>query len=282
MILLMIIKNSKTPRPRPYWHVDAKWIAGILLFISLGASVLLYNLASITVRSQAVPFTASILANLFSKDGQSQAVSTAELQRMAANLPDGATIIPISQFPALHLTKEQVESQSPTELESTLFTQLTGLIYDHGLAGAAAQLTSDPIAQRSFRDQAGPLRIMSKQTHDQLHQLSLIAGAISLVWLALLVLFSAGWGRLVSPGVVLMAVSPAGAIAGLAFATMSQSANGLHIPPSFMQSLGSNFERSYGVLAAVGAGLLVLALFGKIVQLIIRRARHETPEFLKD
>ena len=270
--------------PRPYWHVDAKWVAGILLFFSFSTLLALINLSNITTRDQAVPASASLVAGLFSKNGLDDPSGVAEFKQQAASLPDGATVTPLEEFPSIHLTKEQVESLSPADLRVAIFSQLTGAIYDNGLKNAAAELTSDPKAAQTFIDQAAPLGLLSKQNHEALQKASFVAAAVSLVWLVVLIYFSAGWGRLVSPAMVLLAVGPVGTALGAVLLALSQSDTTLGgvVPSSVLKMLSSSFQHTYGVASFVALGLLVVASVGRIVQSVMERAARKRPAFLKD
>ena len=281
---MIVLMPNYEKHPRPYWHVDAKWVAGILLFFSLSSLLVLLNLSNITSRDQAVPATASIVANLFSKNGLDDPGGVAEFKQQTALLPDGATITPLTGFPSVHLTKDQVENLSPADLRVAIFSQLTGAIYDNGLKNAAMQLTNDPKAAQTFTDQAAPLGLLSKQNHEALQKASLIAAAISLVWLVMLVYFSAGWGRLVSPAVVLLAIGPVGTLLGVALLALSQSDTtfGGVVPSSILKVLSNSLQHTYGAALFVALGLLVVASAGRIIQAIIERTARKRPAFLKD
>jgi len=197
-------------------------------------------------------------------------------------LPTGALITPLTQFPTLHLTKEQILTLSPADLKIAIFSQLTGAIYDQGLDQAANSFTSDPQAQQTFVQQASPLGLITKERHELLQRITLILGVISLLWLALLVLFSAGWGRLVSPATVLLLVSPIGAVIGLVILGLSQGDGPLSslAPTSLVSSVGNDLRQSYGLAAVIGVVLLIVAAIGKVIQSIVRR-HAERPAFLK-
>src|SRR5690242_6160959 len=90
---------SASKQMRPYWHIDAKWVFGILLCMSLGACLLVYNISTLTSKDQAVPLSAGIVASLFSKNGINDPNGLDELKQQAAALPDNAILTPLSQFP---------------------------------------------------------------------------------------------------------------------------------------------------------------------------------------
>lgn len=264
-------------RPRPYWHVDAKWIAGILLFVNLGACLLLYNLASLTERDHAVNISATIVASLFSPKGLDDASGLKEFRAQAAKMP-GTTIAPIEQFPSIRISKHDALTLGPRDLKIALFSQITGPIYDLGLKEAAKQFTSSPADQQKFINQAQILGILTKNTHDILQRLFLISSVATVVLFGILVLFSAGWGRLVSPGVVLVSVSPVGTLASLILLHPPTGDGSLTstLPSNIVEDVGASLSHSYMYAMILGFVLLAFALVGKIASSVLHRPNAST------
>ncbi|HEX7259485.1 MAG TPA: hypothetical protein VF272_00970 [Candidatus Saccharimonadia bacterium] len=52
-------------KSRPYWHVDAKWICGLLLVVMLGAGLFAVGLYRLTERSSAQALTGAIATTFF-------------------------------------------------------------------------------------------------------------------------------------------------------------------------------------------------------------------------
>ncbi len=270
--------NKTLSKPRPYWHVDAKWVAGILLFLSLGACLLLYNLSALTERDEAVNISATVVASLFSPKGLNDDNGLREFRQQAAKMP-GTTIVPIQQFPSIKISKHDALTLNAADLKIAIFSQITGPIYDLGLDDAAKQFTPKPSDQQNFIQQAQLLGILTKQTHTLLQVLFLGSVAVSVVLAALLVLFSAGWGRLVSPGVVLLAISPIGSLAGLLLLHPPSDGSSplAALPTKVVQDIGNTLSHSYAYATILGITLLAVAFVGKVVTSLMRQSRAGNP-----
>src|SRR5688572_13330556 len=73
-------------KPRPYWHVDAKWITGLLLAFVLGLTLLVYTLVQITAEDPAVDTLSMTMALLFSPQGLDDETEIAQFrQQLSAN-----------------------------------------------------------------------------------------------------------------------------------------------------------------------------------------------------
>ena len=272
--IITMIKTLLFPSPRPYWHVDLKWVSGILFFFAVGISLLLFNLSALTERERATTISATVIATMFSKDGLDDPKDIEILKQQAALIP-GDIITPIPQFPTLQVSKADLMAKSPRELRIALFKQLTEPIYDKGLKGAAKEFTADPVSQEKFQKDATLLGAFTKSTHDAFERALLWTSLFAGVMLLLLVYFSAGWGRLVSPGLVLLLVSPLGTIFSLLllYPPKDGDAPFAALPASVAQEIGTSLNQSYMSATLIGVGLLVLAGVGKIVQTALRHKK---------
>jgi hypothetical protein len=262
-------------KPRPYWHVNLKWIAGIGLFFALSAALLLYNLSALTERQRAVDISSTVVASLFSQGGLDVEKSLDNLRQNAALIP-GDSVTPIEQLPWITISKADLATMSAQDLRLKIFDQLTRPIYDKGVVGAAQSFTSDPAQQQKFVQQASILGSLTNQTHQVLQTAFVIAVILAVVELAVLVFYSAGWGRLVSPAVVFLLVSPLGVITGLLLSHPPTSGNALlaALPSTITHEIGNMLSSSYSAVAVAGASLLLVALVGKVVQIILRRSKN--------
>lgn len=264
----MALWSAKKPKlERPYWHVDMKWMCALALLITLGASLLFYNLSTLTKRASAISISTNIVASLFSKNGLDDPKGLEEFRQKAAKSA-GSTIAPIDQFPSVKISKQDALDLSPRDLRIKIFSQITAPIYDKGLEGAAAAQTSDKKAQQKFVKNASLLGVFTKKTHDILQNLFVITAVLSAVFLAALIYFSSGWGRLVSPAIVLMAISPMGAIAALLFTHPPADGNSpvKSLPSGVAHEIGSSLSHSYLNIFILGVGLIVLAVIGKLAE----------------
>jgi len=274
----MVLAPVQPKSPRPYWHVDAKWIAGILLFISLGASLLLFNLWSLTERDRAVNLSAVVVANLLSKNGLNDASGLRQFRTMVSHTK-GNTIAPISEFPSVKISKHDALTLDAAQLKIALFSQITGPIYDLGLEAAAKQFTSDPARQQQFIQQASTLGVLTKSTHELLMNLMVASMIISVLLLVAVVYFSAGWGRLASPGFIFLTASPFGSVTGLILLLTSTGSGSLQsiLPASTAQDIGGLLSRSYALAFVAGIVLLVTAFIGKVISMLVHQSRLANP-----
>lgn len=257
---------------RPYWHVDAKWVSGILLFFALSAALALFNLAALTERDFAVRATATVVAGFFSKDGLDDPKDVEVFRQRAATTP-GETVAPIEQFPWITLTKKEIAELSPRELRVKIFSQITAPIYDKGLKGAAADFTKNPIEQEQFVKQAGILGLVTKSTHQTIQTAFAITAILTVVLLGATIYFSAGWGRAVSPGLLLFGASLLGTFLGLLATYSPKDGDGPFsaMPTELREGIAASLTQSYLPAAILGLALLLGALIGKTVQRVVQR-----------
>lgn len=237
-----------------------------MLFFALSAALLFYNLATLTSRDTAVTISANVIANLFSRDGLDDEKGLMEFRQQAAKSPSDK-IAPVAQFPGVTVTKQQALTLKARDLRIAIFSQITGPIYDLGVVGAAKQFTNKPADQAAFVRQASVLGILTKQTHNMLVTGFWATAVLSILFIAGLVYFSAGWGRLVSPGVLFVIVSPLGSAAGLILSFPPRDGTSLaaSLPESVAHTAGQSLGVSYLSIFLIGITLLLAAAIGKII-----------------
>jgi hypothetical protein len=270
------MKPSAKDHTRPYWHVDAKWICAILALFALGLALMFYTLSTVTKRDFAVRTSATVIGNLFSREGLDSDEGLKELQKKARNTP-GDTVTPIKEFPAITIPKEDIQTLEPRELRIKLFSQLTGTVYDKGLEGAADDFTNNPKDREEFINQASVLGVFTESTHQTVKTLFWITAIVAIVFLAGVIYFSAGWGRLVSPGLLLLLVGIPGSIIGLFIANMAGEGGGpLANLPDIRQDLSDSFNRSYLFATIVGVFLLLVAFIGKMSRSVMQKSKNNS------
>lgn len=235
--------------------------------MALSIALLFFNLSTLTERDRAIKLSATIVASLFSKEGLDDASGLEEFRQKAAASPNN-TFAPIEQFPSLQISKQDALTLSPRDLRIAIFSQITTPIYDKGLRGAAAGITQDKAEQEKFASQAALLGVFTKTTHERVRQIFYIGAALTIAFLVAAVYFSAGLGRLVTPGLLLLATSPLGTIASLLLLHPPKDGDSpfAALPPQVAQEIGASLGRSYTVSSLVGAFLLLLALVLTLVR----------------
>jgi hypothetical protein len=262
--------SSARTHSRPYWHVDAKWISGLAMTAALGAALLLFAMASLTRPDRAVELSATLVASFFSKDGLDAPIDTTQLQQRLAASPTG-TVAPLDGFPTATITKADL-SLSPRELRLKIFRQIAQPVYDLGVDGAAKQFSSDPKQQEQFAKSASFLAVLTRKTHDTLLRDGQIGLGVAALFLAGVVFFSARWGRLANPGLLLVVTGLPGAIAG---SVLGRAGSGMKLgplPSDVVPAVGQAMQVVYLPAIEVGVGLVVIAGIGRVVSGMRKRA----------
>lgn len=270
----MQIPKLLNPKPRPYWHVDAKWVCGLLLLLFLGTSLLLYSLANLTNEKNGPRLAALIVGSMFIR-GDDQQLKTDAREELAKQ---GGVIRPLPNMPSVTITEKDLEL-TPTEIKLKVFMPLTETIYQNGVGGTADQFAKTPEEREKFVKDAAVFNLFTKTTHDTLKKFFNITILLSLLFLLGVIYFSAGWGRLANPGLLLLVVSLPGSL--LAMAILNTPKDGKDgaalgfLPPEFGQQVGNALSQSYNRTATMGLLLLGAAAIGKIVTTIIRKRENK-------
>lgn len=265
--------DTQPTKVRPYWYVDLKWITGILLFFSLGVSLLLAASYNVTKKDVATEAGTLVVASLFSPDGIDAAEDLTPLRQQLVMDPD-KTIAPIPNFPGATITEQDMNDLSPRELRLKIFRQVIAPIYDKGVEGAAKEFTSDPVQQKKFINDAQLLQLLTDRTHKMIGGMLLMTTGVTMVLAAAVIFFSWRWGRLVSPGLVTLLVSIPGTFLGLllSYPPKNGDTGGVNaLPPEAAGMLSVAVGSVYFWAIWIGVGLLISAGIGKIVSRIIKR-----------
>lgn len=207
---------------RPYWHVDAKWLVGLLLFLVWGATLLGFGLYRATDEKVAVPFLTTLLATSLSREGLDDAADVKEFRQRLQRAPN-QRLRPIPQF-EVYVRYDEVAGLTPRETRLAIFQKLAKPFYREGPDGIV-RLSRSVKAVQSERLRKDTVLVspLTRDFHDRLQKPLLIAGAAALALFALLSYFSAGLGRITSPGLVLLLAGLPGALAFAANAQGGQS-----------------------------------------------------------
>lgn len=206
----IIMDTNGTSKPRPYWHVDAKWITGILLLFLLNTTFLSFLLMRVTAPAMGIDLLTIVLANSFSREGLDQEADMEIMHERIAESPNGAW----QPIPSLNIVvrEEDIAGLTPREMRLWFFRQLAEPIYYEGSQGLAG-LSTDPELRNNTETEIGLVGFISAETHRKLQTTFYILLFISLALLALLVFFSYRFGRLGSPGCVIFLTALPGLIA---------------------------------------------------------------------
>lgn len=271
------MNSDEHPRnTRPYWHVDAKWVAGLLLVVVLSVTLLVFNLVQLTAEQPATEIMATMIGTLFSRRGLDDESEIALMRLALRASPDG-TFQPIPGLPIV-IREKDIAGLSPRQIRLYVFRQLATPLYRDGVAGLAAQVT-DPEMRKSLAGGIGILELFTLKTHESLRRTLLLLVGVCLFLLIPLVFFSYRFGRLGSPGVVLFVASlPGAAVSALLWMVIQNNkvpalpgeAGGLtgmlgYMLANVLPHVVPIVARNYLIALALGFGLILLAGLGSLI-----------------
>ena len=273
--------TEHAPKARPYWHVDAKWVAALLLVFFLSWALLILGLVQVTAEQRAIDTVSMALAVAFSPGGLDEQIDVNELlQRLGAS-PDGS----IQPMPGLRITLQESDTKdlSPRELRLYFFRQLAKPLYDDGPQELLAVAEDSGMTQRMIKD-TGLLSLLTRDAHRALQRGLVVLGLVSLGLFIPLVLFSYRFGRIGSPGLVLFLTSLPGLLACASARRLLLSFTPLPfvrgqagiverigaLASSVLPSLVQVMYRNYVICLLLGLALTVVALLGSAIWRLTR------------
>ncbi len=271
--------TSVTSKPRPYWHVDAKWITGILLLFLMNATFLLFLLMRVTAPDMGIDLLTVALASSFSREGLDQEADMEIMHEKIAESPNGEW----QPIPSMNIVvrEEDIAGLTPREMRLWFFRQLAEPIYYEGSQGLAS-LSTDPELQNT-ETEIGLVGFISAETHSKLQRIFYVLLFVSLGLLTLLVFFSYRFGRLGSPGLVIFLTAlPGLAIFSMLRGWLEHGAGDLAEPTEMtavtpytqviarlasdaLPEIVNMAIQTYLILTIVGFILLLVALIGPLV-----------------
>lgn len=268
--------------PAPQWHKDAKWLTGFLSLVLCSATLLTYALYWFTAEERAVKIMSIATATAFSRNGLDDVSEFNEIrQRMRQTGQRRFQPIPGLK---LYVTEEdfQAAEASPGEARIAFFRRLVEPLYRDGPAGLAS-LAENEEMRRQIAEGVQPFRFISKDTHQFLQTVFFSLAAATAVFLFLLVLFSHGFGRLVSPAIVLSLAALPGFVVTF-FLSIPDEGKQMRVPigEGTFASMADNvitlfkpslkeLNTTFGVIMLFSFVLLLIAGVGKAVVNIRRR-----------
>src|SRR3989344_501494 len=251
------------PAVRPYWHVDAKWICGLLLILSLAITLFLYALVKLTDEKNGPTIAALAVGAAFIRGDP-----TVDIEEARAELAKhGGKIYPIPNFPEIVITEADLDLPL-RDIKLKVFKPITDSIYQDGIEATAAKYAPTPEAREQFINDAFFFKLFTKDTHESLKGKLTVLVIISLILLAGVVYFSAGWGRLANPGLILLFVSLPGSLFSLALTHPPKDGDGGglgFLPQDLTKEIGGSLGQVYTRIFLLGLALLIAAGIGKLI-----------------
>lgn len=248
-------------QPRPYWHVDLKWIFGILFLISLQLTILFVNLYVLTNEKNGVDISTHLVATAFSRNGLDDGSDLVAAKKQIAQSPD-KRIYPIPKNKEVFITEEDLNTLSPREIRYKTFRKITEPLYKMGLDEYASRFAPDQQSREQFRQSAFLLSVFTAKTHKAIGGWLVLFIGISLVFLAGLVFFSSGFGRFVSPAIVSIMVG----LFALPLAVISSASKSGPEPPQWQEAVAP--------IVGISAGIYLILLISGIVLLVAAGIGH--------
>ena len=257
------------PTIRPYWHVDAKWICGLLLIFALMVTLFLHALVKLTDEKNGPTIAALTVGAAFIRGD-----SAVNIEEARAELAKrGGQIHPVPNFPEIVITEADLDLPL-RDLKLKVFKPITDSIYQQGIEATAAKYAPTPEAKEQFIKDAFFFRLFTKQTHENLKSRLTTFIIISLVLMVGVVYFSAGWGRLANPGLLLLVVSLPGTLFSLLLTHPpkdgSEGALGF-LPNDLTKELGYSLGQAYTRITLLGLALLIGAGVGRTITHILHK-----------
>lgn len=265
--MTQMVTEIKTTQARPHWHLDLKWICGLLAAFFLTLTSMLFLLSQLTSEKVAVPLATEVVATLFSRDegGVDDESDIEELKRQVSE--DGMIALPLGDY-EVTITEEQLDELSPREIRLHIFRQVVEPYYYQGARGVAETLSDDSERQEEIVQEAGLLSLINADTHRMITNWLWVSLGLSLVALFGLVWFSYRWGQLVSLGVVFTLVSFAPSLILLIFkvaasSTGQSSGSSTLLENETVLSLVNALTPVYWTVFGLGFLFLMVAFIGR-------------------
>lgn len=285
-------KAHTLQKPRPYWHVDAKWVLAILLTIMAAVTLPIVAAYYLTSEGPATKLISYAMAGLTSPQGIDSEEGLKELR--AETLAKGSKTITFGGVDVT-LTVEDVTTLSPRELRLKVFGAFATRFYHQGAEGIARSQGASAESTETLKKDASLISVFGKEVHDQVGMALVWVALIDLLLLAGVVFFSHRFGRLVSPGIVLLLVGLPGILFG-AIASQNPEVVGAareQNPADIAAMIGTfisyigplivpYFASVYLFALVSGVGLLLLAGVAKLVYMFIHRKKDMPASTYRD
>lgn len=274
----------KLKMTRHYWHVDAKWITGLLLVFALGLTLLFYNLIHITEREQAVDTLSLVFAYSFSMEkGLDDESDLEELRKLLQASPNQKFQVPGLN---LSLTLADIENKSGREVRMDLARQLAEPYYEQGVEGLTGLLAiSESGSESEMLDSLKMWSFLTLDAHEKIQGYFKILLGISVFLATLLVLFSHRFGRLGSLGLAVSIASLPGVFLGGIVAESLQGTSAAAGAAGGFQELASSLgvemltpvlptlKHTYVNMLIMGLGLLATAFVGSLIWRVVLKIK---------
>lgn len=267
-----------------------------MLLVALAVTLPVAAAYRLTAKGPATDLIAYTFAGMTSPQGIDSSEGLGEIK--ARVLQNGSETVSLAGIDIV-FTAEDFNTLSPRELRLKVFRAFADRFYDQGAKGFAKSQGFDAATAEKFENDASLTGLFSSAAHKKVGTILLWMVLADLLLIAAVAFFSRRFGRLVSPGLVLLLVGLPGIIfaaissqnpevvgtarsetASDQFAALGLFAN--YVAPLVVP----HFASVYLFALVSGGGLLVAAGLGRIVYGVVHKhsikAEEHKPEAAKD
>lgn len=292
-----------TKKERPSWYIDLKWVSSLLFIVFFVSALLLYNFSQIVSKKNVVDqMTTNIqtslqkelsdffqLANQFLSTNQNYvkiilSEAKTELDKLAktseeasqdVSKENGEKIQPIKGLD-FSIDKNQIDKYSK-QIETAIYKEIANSlqdIQDKGLTNA----TDREQWQKELTDKINFPKIYSPELHRKYVLIASLLFFISFILFLSAIFFSLNWGRVFTPGLLILITSIPGFyifnrahdyLIHSSLKNLADSSN--FLVQLFAQAVFDAFNQQinsiylvYKVLLVIGIILMLVAIVGKI------------------
>ena len=263
---------------RPYWHLDAKWLAALACLAAIVVASGLYSFSKLTERDAATGIFTGIMTS-FAKEGDGEEAFT-ELQAVAAASPDeeftieGVTL-PVKGGELAGLTYDEAVELVVGRIASTLYTDGPDAVEQY-FAGTPEAGPEEGPGGEDEEVGLGPFSLLTEDSHDTVTRIFTFSLVPVLLLAVLLAFFSRRFGRLGSPGIVLAAGTAPFALLWFIVRQATKGADGEGVDGALAEALSpvaGGVAGDFLMLFILGVVLTVAAVVGHIAFALWRRFR---------
>lgn len=262
---------------RSYWHIDAKWITALIFTPVFILTMLIANLYIMTQKDNAVKVSRTALEAMLIPSGSMSGEEIIQIRKAIHKSPNKV----LRPFPGtdITITEADLDTYKPEEIKQKVFNQLAITLYD-----GSSSFSPTGTLKESF-GKLGLMAIFTKEVHAEIKNILKYATIISALLLIILVYFSYGFGRMISPGIIFIVVGLPAILITTAlqhqpalFPMLSTGEISLQQRISeFVSTVGPTiaeiFLKNYIILTLTGVVLVIGGIIGGIIQKIIAKIK---------
>lgn len=259
-----------------------------MLVVALAVTLPVAAAYRLTAKGSATELIAYTFAGLTSPQGIDNDEGLEDIRaKVAAN---GSETVKLGGVEVV-FTAEDVDTLSPRGLRLKVFGTFAESLYDHGAKGLAESQGLDAASAEKIEKDAALVNLFSADAHRKVGTILFWLVCADILLLAGMIYFSRRFGRLASPGLVLLLTGLPGLVFA-ALAAQNPEVSGtarVEDPTSQLAIIGlfasfvaplvvPHFAAVYLVVLISGASLLLLAGAGKVAHWLITRSSSKRDE----